>query len=158
MIRALFEMGEGRTSFVVVDCGCPRVLFGHGRGRRQSCEPHITCSIEGGLGWGRGQEVTKRDNEPRVHGFESAGKVISWRWGCRGHTPQSTFSLSRACPACVQVIEAAIESGVEDVEVVEGDDEGTSWVLTTPKDLMTLAGDGGDAGFVFRPVQHSGCR
>lgn len=41
----------------------------------------------------------------------------------------------------VQVIEAAIESGVEDVEVVEGDDEGTSWILTTPKDLMTLAGD-----------------
>lgn len=39
-----------------------------------------------------------------------------------------------------QVIEAAIESGVDDVEVVEGDDEGTSWVLTTPKDLMTLAG------------------
>lgn len=39
-----------------------------------------------------------------------------------------------------QVIEAAIESGVDDVEVVEGDDEGTSWILTTPKDLMTLAG------------------
>lgn len=26
------------------------------------------------------------------------------------------------------------------MEVVEGDDEGTSWVLTQPKDLMTLAG------------------
>lgn len=38
-----------------------------------------------------------------------------------------------------QVIEAAIEAGVDDVEVVEGDDEGTSWVLTQPKDLMTLA-------------------
>lgn len=29
---------------------------------------------------------------------------------------------------------------MDDVEVVEGDDEGTSWVLTQPKDLMTLAG------------------
>ncbi|CAN0139647.1 unnamed protein product [Laminaria digitata] len=38
-----------------------------------------------------------------------------------------------------QVIEAAIEAEVDDVEVVEGDDEGTSWVLTQPKDLMTLA-------------------
>ncbi|CAN0483506.1 unnamed protein product, partial [Hapterophycus canaliculatus] len=37
-----------------------------------------------------------------------------------------------------QVIEAAIEAGVDDVEVVEGDEEGTSWILTTPKDLMTL--------------------
>lgn len=39
-----------------------------------------------------------------------------------------------------QVIEAAIETGVEEVEVVEGDDEGTSWVLTDPKDVSHLAG------------------
>lgn len=38
-----------------------------------------------------------------------------------------------------QVIEAAIETGVEEVEVVEGDDEGTSWVLTDPKDVSHLA-------------------
>lgn len=41
---------------------------------------------------------------------------------------------------CDQVIEAAIEADIDDVEVVEGDEEGTSWILTTPKDLMTLAG------------------
>ncbi|CAM9831759.1 unnamed protein product [Ectocarpus fasciculatus] len=45
-----------------------------------------------------------------------------------------------------QVIEAAIESGVDDVEVVEGDHEGTSWILTTPKDLMTLTGALSEAG------------
>ncbi|CAM9443576.1 unnamed protein product [Ectocarpus sp. 4 AP-2014] len=45
-----------------------------------------------------------------------------------------------------QVIEAAIEAGVEDVEVVEGDHEGTSWILTTPKDLMTLTGALSEAG------------
>lgn len=39
-----------------------------------------------------------------------------------------------------QAIEAAIEAEVDDVEVVEGDDEGTTWVLTQPKDLMHLAG------------------
>lgn len=44
------------------------------------------------------------------------------------------------CVCMIQVIEAAIESGVEDVEVVEGDHEGTTWILTTPKDLMTLTG------------------
>lgn len=69
----------------------------------------------------------------------------SWRTHSSG-----TEVRQLACPFCfrrsslsffAQVIEAAIESGVEDVEVVEGDDEGTSWVLTTPKDLMTLAGD-----------------
>ncbi|CAN0059960.1 unnamed protein product [Ectocarpus sp. 6 AP-2014] len=45
-----------------------------------------------------------------------------------------------------QVIEAAIEAGVDDVEVVEGDHEGTSWILTTPKDLMTLTGALSEAG------------
>ncbi|CAB1111008.1 unnamed protein product [Ectocarpus sp. CCAP 1310/34] len=45
-----------------------------------------------------------------------------------------------------QVIEAAIESGVDDVEVVEGDHEGTSWILTSPKDLMTLTGALSEAG------------
>lgn len=44
-------------------------------------------------------------------------------------------------PYCLtQVIEAAIEAGVEDVEVREGDEEGTSWILTDPKDLTHLAG------------------
>lgn len=46
--------------------------------------------------------------------------------------------LPGAC-AC-QVIEAAIEAGVDDVEVVDGDHEGTTWVLTEPKDLSLLAG------------------
>lgn len=39
-----------------------------------------------------------------------------------------------------QVIEAAIEAGVDDVDVVEGEEEGTTWVLTDPKDLTTLTG------------------
>eukprot|EP00611_Tribonema_gayanum_P012848 TRINITY_DN2353_c0_g1_i5.p9 TRINITY_DN2353_c0_g1~~TRINITY_DN2353_c0_g1_i5.p9 ORF type:complete len:118 (+),score=49.87 TRINITY_DN2353_c0_g1_i5:2345-2698(+) len=37
-----------------------------------------------------------------------------------------------------QVIEAAIAADVDDVEVVEGEEEGTSWVLTDPSMLSML--------------------
>lgn len=55
--------------------------------------------------------------------------------------------------AIVKVIEAAIEAGVDDVEVVEGETEGTSWVLTEPKDLTALAGRQSSVGcdILFSP-------
>ncbi|CAN0013353.1 unnamed protein product, partial [Phaeothamnion confervicola] len=36
------------------------------------------------------------------------------------------------------VIEAAITAGVDDVEVVEGDEPGTTWILTAPTELSLL--------------------